>query len=234
MVSVPGQGGSMSDHLALQLCAPEVLAAVWESEGCPCTSPVFVAPITRVATALSCATVTRVERVEALSVAYAICFQIHLVIEDGEAEASESAAAGKEVTNANRNHLRRLMNLCVGLFFALRTFDWEINLARLETHGIEGHFGIVRSALRGRGQWNSWKGAEASTALLRANKEKLGLKARGRASRIRIAGALALSTLDEEEGLVDSATQPGEERDTFLAAVALSVRGDEVGLEALC
>jgi hypothetical protein len=156
-----------------------------------------------------------------------------IVIDNGETEASESAAAGAEVTIANRNHLRRLMNLCVGLFYALRKFDWEINLARLGTHVIEGHFGIVRSALRGQGQWNFWKGAEAFAALVRAIKEELGLKARARARRIRSAGALAPPTLAEEEGLLDQATQPGAERGSFLAAVALSVRGEYGGLEAL-
>jgi hypothetical protein len=59
VVSVPGQAGSMSDHLALQVCAPEVLAAVLEREDCPSTAPVFLAPISLIATALGCATMTR-------------------------------------------------------------------------------------------------------------------------------------------------------------------------------
>jgi hypothetical protein len=69
--------------------------------------------------------------------------------------------------------------------------------------------------------------------LLRAIKENLGLKPRGRASRIRIAGALAPWNTDEEEGLFDQSAQPGEERETFLAAVASSVHGEDDGLEAL-
>jgi hypothetical protein len=54
VVSVPGQGGSMSDHWALQLCAPEVLAAVLELKEYLYTAAVFTGPIMLVAMALSC------------------------------------------------------------------------------------------------------------------------------------------------------------------------------------
>jgi hypothetical protein len=76
VVSVPGQGNSMDDHLALQLCAPEVIAVVLELDACPYTTAVFIAPITLVATALSCETMTRAAHMEALSVAHAICWPI--------------------------------------------------------------------------------------------------------------------------------------------------------------
>jgi hypothetical protein len=73
---------------------------------------------------------------EALSVAYAWCFQIDTVSAVVDTEASESAATGAEVTISNRNHVRRLMNLCVEPFFALWKFDWQLSLAPLATDGI--------------------------------------------------------------------------------------------------
>jgi hypothetical protein len=65
------------------------------------------------------------------------------------------------------------MNLCVALFYAIKNFP--LALGRLGAHSIECHFGIIRSVLRGQGQWRLWCGAEAFAALLREMKQRLGL-----------------------------------------------------------
>jgi hypothetical protein len=60
-------------------------------------------------------------------------------------------------------------------------------------------FGIVRSALRGQGQWRYWLGAEACASLLVRMKEVLGLRTRGRAGRIPISGGIVAAMGEEDE-----------------------------------
>jgi hypothetical protein len=71
---------------------------------------------------------------------------------DRQSNASESAAAGAEVTIINRNQLPEMVHLRMGLFLALLTFDSLLNLACPWTHGIQRHFGLFHSALPKQGQ----------------------------------------------------------------------------------
>jgi hypothetical protein len=72
VISIPGQSGSMSDRLAVELLSPEVLAAAFESGNS--TAPLIIAA------AIECATLTEAARLEALSVAFATLGRFYKVM----------------------------------------------------------------------------------------------------------------------------------------------------------
>jgi hypothetical protein len=89
-------------------------------------------------------------------------------------------------------------------------------LGRFGTHSVESHFGIVRSALRGQGQWRYWLGAEAYASLVIRMKDVLGLRphpdqrrdrrADGRQEATQIASALPWTANSaERRGLLEVA-----------------------------
>ena len=260
VVSVPGQAGAMNDKLAKELLTPDVLAAAFE--GGNWTAPIFVAPWTFLASAMDSDSMSREAKLEAISIAFAMFSRIYVGLGEvatqakteaarttGETQAQMKAekaardAAPKErggadvvLTISDRNHLRRAMNLCVGLFYIIKRMPGALLLGRFGTHSIESHFGIVRSALRGQGQWRYWLGAEAYASIVVRMKEVLGLRTRGRAGRIPISGGIVAAMGEEDETAITplpwTASGSGERRE-LLAAASRSVEGDLDGLSAL-
>jgi hypothetical protein len=133
--------------------------------------------------------------------------------------ASESAAAGAGVTTSGLMHRRRLMNLCIGLFFALRRVDWALNLFRFASKPVH-----VGPALRE--QWNSWEGAEAFAAPPRAIKPE-GVRQAAEPP------AQWCPGIPGGEGASTCRRNRANRRQAFTAAVAPPCHSDEDGLEAL-
>ena len=259
VLSVPGQMGAISDSLAKELLTPDVLAAAFETGNC--TAPIFVAPWTFVATAMDSETMTREARLEAISVAFTMFSRIYLamgeVSQEVKATAGEAAGMTKEqmkaakdavpkerggatdvLTISDRNHLRRVMNLCVGLFYIIKTMPGALLLGRFGTHSIESHFGIVRSALRGQGQWRYWLGAEAYANLVSRMKAELGLRPCGRAGRIAMSGCYipgVSDPFDHDDAYIDPLpwTTEGPRRRDLLFAAFKSVEGDRPLMEVI-
>jgi hypothetical protein len=69
VLSVPGQGGAMSDRLAVEVFSSEVLAAAFECGNY--TAPLVIGPWTFIAAAIDSATLTEAARLEALSAVFA-------------------------------------------------------------------------------------------------------------------------------------------------------------------
>jgi hypothetical protein len=138
------------------------------------------------------------------------------------------------VTTIDRNHLRSAMNLRVALVYAIKKFWVALALGRLGTCSFESHFGIIRSALRGQGQWLLWCKAQAFAALLREMKLRLGLASRHRAGRAGNAGA-TITWKDAQYRLWRRVwSEPGSgERDLFLRRAKAAVSGDKGAIEVM-
>jgi hypothetical protein len=148
----------------------------------------------------------------------------------------ERGGADVVLTISDRNHLGRAMNLCVGLFYNPPKSPGALLLGRFGTHSIESHIAIVRSALRGQGQWRYWLGAEAYTNLVVGMKTVLGLRTRGRAGRIPISGGVVAAMGEEDETGITPLpwTASGSaERRELLEAASGSVEGDHDALSVL-
>ena len=153
-----------------------------------------------------------------------------------EAAPKERGGADVVLTISDRNHLRRAMNLCVGLFYIIREMPGAILLGRFGTHSIESHFGIVRSALRGQAQWRYWLGAEAYASLVVRMKHVLGLRVRSRAGRIPISGGVVAAMGEEDETTITPlpwTASNSVERRRLLEAATRSVEGDQDALSEL-
>jgi hypothetical protein len=74
------------------------------------------------------------------------------------------------------------MNLCVAVYAAL-DMESSVHLGRIGTHPVEGHFGVVRAALRGVSQWRTWLSAEVFASIIPEFRDRLGLRARPRRGR---------------------------------------------------
>ena len=97
-----------------------------------------------------------------------------------------------ELTFADANQLRRGMNLCIDIFAAFLLMVGDILLSRISTHGVECHFGIIRSILRGVSTWDRWLDAETFASIVPGFRQSLGLPAhQRRRSRALPVGALA-------------------------------------------
>jgi hypothetical protein len=132
------------------------------------------------------------------------------------------------ITIFERKHLRSAMYLSVALFYAIKSFTSALALSRLGTRSIECHFGIVRSALRGQGQWRLWCGIDAFAALLRAMNARPGLATRPHAGRVAIAGIKMVRTDDGLQFGHPVWTEPGsEERAMVLHCAKAAVKGDK-------
>jgi hypothetical protein len=229
---MPSQSGSMSDRRAIDLFTPGVLAAAFECGNS--TAPLVIGPWTFIAAAVECPTLTGAARLEALSVAFAILGGTYEVMPKATKEYPEQGGKNTVITISDRNHLRSAMNLCVGLFYAIKVFASALALGRLGTHSIECLFGIVGSALRGQGQWRLWCGAEAFTALLSGMKELLGLATRSRAGRVAMAGTTLVRTDDGVEAGHPAYSEPGfEERAFLLHSAKAAVKGDQAAKEMM-
>jgi hypothetical protein len=228
VVSIPGQSGSMSDLLAKELFTPQVLAGAFECGNT--TAPLFIGPWTFIATALECQTLTVDARLELLSVAFATLAQIYETAR--KHEYPEQGSSRVTILISTRNHLRRSLNLCLALFYAIKNFAGALLLGRFGTHSVENHFGIVRSALHGQGQWRLWCGAEAFAAMLRDMKAKLGLADRGRCGRSPIAGTVVLVDGQLQKSSLPAWSEPDSDDRTFLLEAArLSVYCTDVDVQ---
>jgi hypothetical protein len=145
-----------------------------------------------------------------------------------DAAPKERGGAEVVLTISDRNHLRRALNLCGGLYYNIREMRGALLLGRFGTHSIESHFGIVRTALRGQGQWRYWLGAEAYASLVVRMKPMLGLRRRGRAGRIPISGGIVVAIGEEDEAAVTplpwTASDSAERRE-LLEAASRSIEG---------
>jgi hypothetical protein len=132
VVSVPGQSGSMSDRLAVELSSPEVLAAACESGNY--IAPLVFGPWTSTAAAIECATFKEAARLEELSVAFAPLGRMCKVMPKATKEYPEQGGREMVITISDRNHLHRAMNLCVALFHAIKNFPRGLALREGDHH----------------------------------------------------------------------------------------------------
>jgi hypothetical protein len=146
--------------------------------------------------------------------------------------------ADAHLTFADVNQLRRGMNLCVAIFAVFLLVAGPIPLSRISTHGVECHFDIIRSILRGVSTWESWLDANTFASLIPVFRRSIGLHAhQPRRSRSLSVGAEAqrgdfLGSLPpfraDEDSLRGAARLDGERSDLIMEYLSyLMERGAE-------
>jgi hypothetical protein len=187
----PGRRNAMNDALALQAFRAEIAMALL-SLGMQDASAYFV-PWALLHAAIGSDAMTRAARLQALEVAFAM-FRVQYTHVDetgkdfGIFQRGDTTEPQRVLTYADANQLRRAMNTCIAIYAALKLETGDVALNRIGTHDLEGHFGIVRTALRGQSQWRSWLSAEAFASLLPEFRTRVGIaraqQARGRAAQV--------------------------------------------------
>jgi hypothetical protein len=97
----------------------------------------------------------------------------------------QRGGADADLTFADANQLQRVMNYCVAVVAGLFMHVGDVLLSRIGTHGVECHFGIIRSILRGVSSWRRWMEAETFAALAPGFRASFGLP-RSQPSRSRV------------------------------------------------
>jgi hypothetical protein len=207
----------MNDALAMQTFRTEIGFALMCLD-MPDAAVYFV-PWSLLLAAINSQVMTRAARFQALEVAFRIFRTLYSHLDQtGDAfhihQRGLRTEPNRLLTPADANQLRRAMNLCVALSGAMFLMD-DVALQRIGTHEVEGHFGLVRTALQGQSQWRSWLSAEVFASLVPEFREQLGLArtrhARGRESRV----GVRLGQMDVE-GAFDEWRSYGEGDDEHL------------------
>jgi hypothetical protein len=135
---------------------------------------------------------TRDARLEALAIAFAMFRRIYDRLDEIPSDSGIVISGDSEavLTLANRQQLRRAMDVCVAYDMALRYLGGDIALARLSTHDVESHSGMTPSVLRGQSQWRFWISAEAFARMLPQLQDRIELARRARRSRAQRTGSL--------------------------------------------
>jgi hypothetical protein len=140
-----------------------------------------------------------------------------------DAASKERGGAEAVLANLDRNHLRRAMNLRVGLFYILKESQRPLSAARTGPVAVLAGRGCIR-----------W--LEAYVSLVVRMKPMLGLRTRGRAGRIAFSGGFVAAMGDDDEMATTPAswTASGSaERRELLEAASRSVKGDQDALSLL-
>jgi hypothetical protein len=105
--------------------------------------------------------------------------------------------AASVVTPLTGNRLNRTMNLCVGLYYAIKHFGTNLALGRIGSHALECQIGTVRAVLRQDDRLDHWVSAEAAAILTQDFLQDLNVPPLRRRSRATVSGVV-LEENDEE------------------------------------
>jgi hypothetical protein len=79
------------------------------------------------------------------------------------------------LTFSDANQLRREMNICVAIFPAFLLVPGQILLSRIGTHGVECHYGLIHTILRGVSTWERCLDVETLASLIPVFRQSLVL-----------------------------------------------------------
>jgi hypothetical protein len=186
-----------------------------------------LAPWAILHTAVAAESLGETARLQALSVAFEMFRAQHTLATGRRRRGApvQRGSAADEFTFADANQLRRAMNYCAEVFAAFFLHVGDILLSRIGTHCVEGHFGIIRSILRGVSTWEGWMDAETFAALVPGFRESLGLP-RGQPRRSRVLPVGALARRGDESGSAPFAADD----DGLLAAARQFINGEHPDL----
>jgi hypothetical protein len=166
----------LRDDLALRVFTLGNLMKLWSHK--KMTGVYFLMPYVALNLAIRNDLLSRATRLHLIQVAFSIFFRM---LKDYPATGQHAGIYEKGADPSLRKTLwtvamcTRACNLCVGLYWAIETFDC-LPLGRIGTHSVECHFGTTRSMLRGDTRWDHFLGREVDSILAQKIMRELNLK----------------------------------------------------------
>jgi hypothetical protein len=201
----------MSDAGALQVMNLCVAAQLIEARDF--LGAAYVAPWGLLNFAIRGTRMTRRARLQTLEVAYSMFRRLYDQLHDRNVPTPpERGSRGGVTYFANSDHLRRAMNLTLGIFFLVKE-GRALDTSRAGTYYVELLWAGDRTFLRGHTQWNFLLGAEVIREMISDMNMVTGLRRSKPRCRATVAGAI-LQSSDEEEDTweIDDTVEVGSER----------------------
>jgi hypothetical protein len=166
----------LRDDLALRVFTLGNLMKLWSDQRL--TGVYFFMPFVALNLAIRNGWISTVTRLDLIEVAFSIFFRMLKEYPlTGDAYRIYEISRAPHCRKTLWTHVMciRACNWCIGLYWALKTFD-SLPLGRIGTHSVECHFGTTRSLLRGDTRWKQFLGKQADSIIIQRLLKELGLK----------------------------------------------------------
>jgi hypothetical protein len=167
----------LKDDLALRGFTLGNLMKLWANA--KLTGVYFLMPFVALNLAIRNNLISIDTRLHLIQVAFSIFFQmIKEYPETGVNQKiyEQSSKAGQRKTLWTQVMCVRACNLCIGLYWAIKTFPDSLALRRIGTASVECLFGTTRSGLRGDTRWERFLGREVDAIIAQGLLKDLELK----------------------------------------------------------
>jgi hypothetical protein len=171
----------LKDHLALETFTLENLLKLWECGDA--TEAYFMLPFVCLNLGMRNPKMTVGTRQGLVQTGFSVFFDMathYPATGQGQGIYEKCGPAGVK-TFWTQTMLKRACNLCVGVCWALDKWgfspDFWLALGRIGTHPVECHFGITRSTLNGRTDWDRFLQAQVAASLVHQIMQEFGLRA---------------------------------------------------------